>query len=118
MLFKQKARDIGHGLLDASKATFSLDLSDRSGIGRHGDPVALAKRIFHGLRRGNLHSLYLEDFIPHFENQEEAQLAFLLFDSDENGNIFHLIAQVIYLVLNSSRVFFVHILTMLVFSSL
>ncbi|KAG0243679.1 hypothetical protein BGW41_001552 [Actinomortierella wolfii] len=46
----------------------------------------LAKSLFYNLQKHS-DSLVVEDFIPHFEDEEEARRAFALFDKDGNGDI-------------------------------
>ncbi|KAF9976897.1 hypothetical protein BGZ73_007514 [Actinomortierella ambigua] len=46
----------------------------------------LAKTLFYNLQR-NSESLVVEDFMPHFEDEDEARRAFALFDKDGNGDI-------------------------------
>jgi hypothetical protein len=85
-LFAQKAKDIGTGIYEISKATFGLDLNSTGGGIRHfGDPYKLAKKLFLGLRKGQASTLYMKDFEPFFVDIIERVEAFKIFDGDENG---------------------------------
>lgn len=64
-----------------------IDVSDRFGIGRHGEPVALARSLFSSLRRGRRRNLLVQDFHPYFDSAEEAECAFGMFDTDGNGDV-------------------------------
>jgi hypothetical protein len=81
-----RARNIGKGLVELSKATFGMALDSSGGGIRHlGDPYKLAKKLFMGLRKGQASSLYMSDFEPFFADTLERVEAFKVFDVDENG---------------------------------
>jgi hypothetical protein len=82
-----KAKEIGSGLLDVSKALAGIDLNSSLGIKSFGDPYKLSKRLFIGIRTGSSQSLFLQDFEEFFDDLDEAVEAFKVFDGDSNGDV-------------------------------
>ncbi|KAF9365520.1 hypothetical protein BGX34_009663 [Mortierella sp. NVP85] len=69
-----------YGIAMANKSAPSKDIGSTENAKR------LAKTLFYNLQT-NSDELIVQDFYPYFDSEEEAQLAFGLFDKDGNGDI-------------------------------
>ncbi|KAF9941281.1 hypothetical protein BGZ65_004307 [Modicella reniformis] len=69
-----------YGIALANKSSPSKDIGSTENAKR------LAKTLFYNLQT-NSDQLVVQDFCPYFDTEEEAQVAFTLFDKDGNGDI-------------------------------